>query len=332
MNIDIQGKSHLAFRARDSNPGSLSIFPGGVGRNIAENLARLDVHVDLISVLGDDDFALRLEESCKTAGVGLTGLVRLKGCPSSRYLCLLDADGTLVGAVSDMDSIEALLPARLAERAALLDAADLVLIDANIPESSIAWLADRYPKAAGKPLLGFDPVSVKKAGRGRAYLDAFAFAKPNRAEAAILAGLSAEGGAVDLEDSLEPEADASARAVIALTSALRAKGMGEAFVSLGNEGLCAEGSGSERWLAKLPEHPVPGLDPVNASGAGDAACAALAWGLLKGASLAERCSLSIAAALIARASESPVNPYMNAARLLEVAKGIHRERISRSLP
>jgi hypothetical protein len=94
-------------------------------------------------------------------------------------------------------------PERLEERAFLLDSADLIIVDANIPENPIKWLAERYPKGKQGPLLGFDPVSVQKAARGADSLASFTFAKPNRAEAALLAGL---------EGSESPEPSVTRRA------------------------------------------------------------------------------------------------------------------------
>jgi pseudouridine kinase len=312
MNIDIQGKSFLPFKSHDSNDGILEIFPGGVGRNIAENLARLGVEVQLVSVLGDDVSSRALEESCLSSGIGLEGLVRLEGRPAAHYLCLLDPDGNLAGAVASMGAIDSLLPELLEERIGLLDSASSIVIDANIPESSIAWLAARYPKGRGGPLLCFDPVSAQKAARGRAFLGSFAFAKPNREEAAVLAGLA------NKECSEIPE----------IASALRSKGLGEAFITLGFERLWAEGAGRERWIARLPAPRPAGYEPINASGAGDAACAAIVWGTLQGAGLGERCSLALAAGLLAAASASPVNPRMSAEAIGELAKCVERERIS----
>ena len=194
VNIDIQARCRSPFRPSDSNPGYLALAPGGVGRNIAENLVRLGSRVELISVLGDDEFSARLEDSCAAIGIGLGGCLRLADTPASQYLCILDSDGGLVGAVAAMDSIDRLGPERLEERASFLDSADLIMVDANIAEDSIAWIARRYPKGHGGPLLGFDPVSAKKAARGAASLGAFSYAKPNRAEAAVLAGLGGSEG------------------------------------------------------------------------------------------------------------------------------------------
>ena len=325
MNIDIQGKTFLPFRPGDSNPGSLRIEAGGVGRNIAENLARLGLDVELISVLGDDFNASLLEASCRDAGVGLGGCSRLVGRTSSSYLCILDTDGSLAGGLAAMDAMDELGPERLEAAAAILDSCEIIIVDANVPEASIKWLAARYPKGGRGPALGFDPVSARKAARGRASLPAFAFAKPNRAEAAVLAGLAGPGGHTGLHGE---RYDPTALAPDALARALRSRGLGEAFVSLGSDGIWAEGGGGERWIAKLPEGGIPGWAPASSSGAGDAACAAIAWGSLAGASLGERCALALAAAAVTAAADRPVSKNMCAGLVAELAKGIQRERIS----
>ena len=40
-NVDVKARSTAALVARTSNPGTVVRTPGGVGRNVAENLARL---------------------------------------------------------------------------------------------------------------------------------------------------------------------------------------------------------------------------------------------------------------------------------------------------
>lgn len=317
MDIDIQGKAFLPFKSGDSNPGSLKLVPGGVGRNIAENLVRLGCDVELITTLGDDPYAKVLEASCLDAGISLENCVKLQNSPSSCYLCILDYNGRLAGGLSAMDSIDRLGPELLEERAKLLDAMDLIVVDANLPTASINWLASRYPKDHAGPRLGFDPVSEKKAERGRAALGAFAFAEPNRAEAAILADY------VGLRSG-EPQ-DMSPDT---LASILRSRGLGEAFVSIGFEGLWVEGEGRERWIAHLPRQRPSGDVNESASAVSDASCAAIAWGLVSGADLGERCSLALAAGLLTASSQSPVSPEMSSDRLESLSKDIERERVS----
>lgn len=310
INLDIQGKCLDSYRAADSNPGRLSILPGGVGRNIAENLARLGVAVELLSVLGDDAAAASLEKSCAGLEIGLSSTLRLKEAASCQYLCLLDSDGRLAGAVAAMEAMDRLLPSHLESWGSLLDQAAILVVDANVPEVSIDWLAERYHGKEGRPLLGLDPVSVAKAPRGRASLSAFDFAKPNRDEAAILAGDS-------------PGSDRSARQ---RAEALRGRGLGEVFMSLESEGLLA--AGSEAWMAVRSPRLAGAFEMRSSSGAGDAACAAIAWGLLGGRDLPSRAALALAASVITCASESTVNPAMDAALLERVAKGIECERLS----
>ncbi len=288
-----------------------------MGRNIAENLVRLGLAAELVTVLGDDRDSEELAASCMSLGIGLRGTLRLPGARASRYLCLLDAGGRLVGAVSDMAAFSALDPTRLAERSALLDGASLIVVDANLPSESIGWLVKRYgrrsrPRGRDGPALVLDPVSTAKASRAAPWIGGFDLAKPNRAEAAILAGL-------------DPSAIATDHAVIG--DRLRGLGLGEAYISLGPEGMYVHAP-SWRGIARPPADPPPGLEPKNLSGAGDAALAALAWGSLRGQDCPGRAASAVAAALIAAASPRTVNPDLSVDLVLDVAKGVILESLS----
>ena len=68
-NIDIEGRLHGQLLFADSNPGKTSRSPGGVGRNIAENLARLEIPTRLITALGRDHNGTWLHDETVSAGV-----------------------------------------------------------------------------------------------------------------------------------------------------------------------------------------------------------------------------------------------------------------------
>ena len=70
-NIDVGGRSFSPLVSGDSNPGVIRSSLGGVGRNIAHNLALLGVPVKLVTALGDDDGARRVRESCRALGIDL---------------------------------------------------------------------------------------------------------------------------------------------------------------------------------------------------------------------------------------------------------------------
>ena len=62
VNVDIGGISYDTLVMNDSNPGTMVMSFGGVGRNIAHNMALMDIPVKMITVLGDDIFANPLVE------------------------------------------------------------------------------------------------------------------------------------------------------------------------------------------------------------------------------------------------------------------------------
>jgi len=61
-NIDVKGKSFNQLEKITSNPGAVNIALGGVGRNIAHNLALLAVPVIFLSVVGNDDWGRKILE------------------------------------------------------------------------------------------------------------------------------------------------------------------------------------------------------------------------------------------------------------------------------
>lgn len=322
INMDIQGRCLASYTAGDSNPGESIMSPGGVGRNIAENLVRLGLRTELVTVLGDDTLSAELARSCGKFGIGVRGALRLSSTPASQYICILDGGaetpGRLIGAVAAMSAFDRLTPDRLEERAGLLDGASIVFVDANLPEASIVWLAERYGRGKPSPVLGrqkpalaLDPVSLAKSRRAASVIGAFDFLKPNRAEAGFLSGVT-----------IDSKADLPRAA-----GALREKGVGDVFISLGADGLYFEGQGPhgnvERGIVHAPSLPV-----VNVSGAGDAAGAALAWGFISGYPLAERAAYAAAASALAAGAAETVDPELSAARLSETMKGVTHEQVS----
>jgi bifunctional ADP-heptose synthase (sugar kinase/adenylyltransferase) len=70
--MDLIGRPLSALHPGSSAPGLVRLSPGGVARNVAENLARLGVGVSLITAVGDDPTAascwIRLEPPGLTYG------------------------------------------------------------------------------------------------------------------------------------------------------------------------------------------------------------------------------------------------------------------------
>lgn len=134
-NIDIQGFCNAAHIEKDSNPGVITRSLGGVGRNIAENLVRLGVRTELITVLGNSPAWEALISRIEHLGIGVSHSPRLADVPLPMYLCILERDGGLVSAVADMRAIERLQIEHLENQDSLLRKAACIIIDGNLPKS-----------------------------------------------------------------------------------------------------------------------------------------------------------------------------------------------------
>ena len=161
-NVDITATSGEAFRVGDSNPGRVEVSWGGVGRNIAHNLALLGDEVELLTFFGGGLFAPVIASACRELGIGIGHSEIAPEGTNSFFVSINNADGELVGGVADMNATEGITPSWLAARLSVIRNADAVVADANASARTLAWLIDNCPKP-----LYLDAVSVAKAGRIR---------------------------------------------------------------------------------------------------------------------------------------------------------------------
>jgi hypothetical protein len=149
-NIDIHGKSTRALRANDSNPGTVCISAGGVARNIAENLVRLGVDCRLITAVGHDHNGRTLIRLADEAGIDTRYVQEIASAQTSTYLSVIDASGDMTVAIADMDITDQLTPARLRPYQSMLNQSSLIVLDTNLPDSTLAWLAREFPGPRSK--------------------------------------------------------------------------------------------------------------------------------------------------------------------------------------
>lgn len=284
INIDICGQSFKPLIAEDSNPGRVSRSLGGVGRNIAHNLALMGVEVKMLTAYGDDDGGRQAEDSCAALGIDLSHALCVPGGSTPCYLCLSGPDGDMALAINDMELCERVSPEYLSSVLDVINGARAVVFDTNIPGSSVRFLVENCTA----PLF-CDPVSVAKAGKLLSLSGNIHTIKPNRREAELLTGIK-----------IETPADAEAAA-----EALTGKGIKQAFISLGEHGTLAADA-NERLL--LPN--IPGA-PVSMTGCGDAFLAAVVSAYLDGDGLRRSALKGLAAASIAMESPAAVNPAMS---------------------
>ena len=288
VNVDIGGRAFAPLVTADSNPGRVSVSLGGVGRNIAHNMSLMGLDVRLLTAYGDDLHGERVAASCSELGIDLSHAQRVTGGATSTYLYLADPAGEMALAISDMSICERITPAYLASNLPLLQNAQVVVADTNIPAETLQYLADNVTV----PLF-VDPVSTAKAEKLRPILHRIHTLKPNRLEAELLSGVR-----IDRREDVEKAADA-----------LTALGVHRMFISLGADGVFAAMGGQKLWLPNIPGH------MVNTTGCGDAFMAALVWAYLEGSDLETTAKAGLAAGSIAMESPETINPQMSALAL-----------------
>lgn len=137
MNVDVKARSFHAPTPGASNPGTVTQAPGGVGRNIAETLARLGTVTHLVSALGNDDYGKWLLRETRHAGVRVDHVQVSEG-RTGRFVAMLDNDGELVAGVADMSPASIVTPEVLESASLLIGSAAMLVLDANLPSDVFA--------------------------------------------------------------------------------------------------------------------------------------------------------------------------------------------------
>ena len=158
VNMDIGGKSFASMIPGDSNPGTVTMSVGGVGRNIAHNISLLGMDARMLSAVGADLYGEKIAATCTACGLDFSRVRTVPGASTSTYVYLGGPDGDMALAVSDMEVCNEISPSYLEKNLTLLNGAQLVVVDANIPQESIEFLAEHVT-----PPIFADPVSVTKA-------------------------------------------------------------------------------------------------------------------------------------------------------------------------
>lgn len=141
-NVDITATSRERFIARDSNPGTVRLSFGGVGRNIAHNLALLGDEVCFVTRFGGDAFGQMLQISCREIGMDLSLCETVPTLPSACFASFNDRTGEMLGGVADMVVTESITTDWLAARINAINQADAVVADTNLLPETLAWLID----------------------------------------------------------------------------------------------------------------------------------------------------------------------------------------------
>jgi pseudouridine kinase len=292
--IDTKGLPSQSIQTGTSTPGVIRVSVGGVGRNIAENLARLGERTVLLSAVGDDSSGRRILQQAAECGIDVSHVVVDGSHHTAAYLAILDDSGNLVVSIDDMAISQALItPSFVYRHRSLFRDARMIVMDANLASETLATifgLARKY----GVPVCA-DPTTTTLAPRLCPFLPELALVTPNAAEAESLCGIQV----TDREG--------------ALVAAQRLVSMGVqiAIVTLGATGLVYATSQESGHV------PAIEVEIVDLTGAGDALTAAIVFGLLNELPMGEAVRLGVSAAALTLQSRETVSPSLSLERLYD---------------
>jgi len=286
--IDTKGRANRAIQVGTSTQGAIRVSVGGVGRNIAENLARLGEPVILLSAVGDDGSGRRVLQQAAECGIDVSQVIVATSHRTAAYLAVLDETGNLAMSIDDMGiNRELITPNFVYRRRILFRDARMVVLDANLSPATLDTifnLARRY----GVPVCA-DPTTATLAPRLCSYLSALLLAAPNAAEAEALCGIKVTDRVSGLE---------AAQKLVSL-------GVQIAIVTLGATGLV--------YATSQESGHVPAIECeiVDYTGAGDALTAAVVFGMLNDLPIDEAVRLGTSAAALTLQSRETVCPNLS---------------------
>ncbi|MCY3834277.1 MAG: PfkB family carbohydrate kinase [Chloroflexi bacterium] len=281
--LEISGKTIDLLRPGMRQYGHIHTAVSGVARNIAENLARLDIDTVLLSAIANDDIGQHLITHSTLAGIDCRHVLRVSGARTATSMLLYQTEDNCTR-VDDLSIADALDSDYLLEHEPLFASAALAVIDATLSEEALDTLfelAARY-----QVRVCADPTSPLMASRLRRFINNLYLIAPNASETAALCSLD--------EPATERES--------AIGTAQKLVNMGSniAVVTLGEHGLAYADSSGGGYIRAIH------TEVVDTSGAGDAFSGAVIFGLLNDVPIDEAMRLGVTAASLTLESEDTV--------------------------
>jgi len=291
--IDVKGWAAQPLAPGTPIPGKVRVAPGGVARNVAENLARLGISTKFLSAVGDDEFGSTALNAAAACGVDVSEVQVATESRTAAYVSVLDDRGRPRWAVSDMDVTRYITPDYIYRHRSWFRDADWIVMDANLDGQALSTLfrlAGQYHVPVGA-----DPTSATLAPSLAPWLQRLTMITPNEAEATALCGQPV----TNREEALEA------------AKCLVTKGVRLAIVTLAEAGLCYATPSESGHVPAIRCH------VVDYTGAGDAFSAGVVFGLLNDFPVDEAVRLGASAATLTLKCEDTVCQEMNLEQLYD---------------
>ncbi|MBQ2959756.1 MAG: carbohydrate kinase family protein [Oscillospiraceae bacterium] len=264
--VDVKGFPDDVYLPTGRNAGKIEIVHGGVGRNVAEDIANVELRPTFVGLVDESAEGQEVMKQLQRHKVN-TDYMRSAPNGMGMWLAVFDECGDLAGSISkrpDLSQLQKILEEKGDE---IFKNADSLVVEVDI-DKEIVKTALHYAKKYNKPAFGV-VANMSIASQRRDLLQKLDCFVCNEQEAGILF--------VDDFSGMEPEALAEK-----LSDCVVSANIPSLVVTLGGRGSVYATVSGDRGF-----YPAQKVKVRDTTGAGDAFCAGVSMGLTYGKSIRE---------------------------------------------
>lgn len=268
--VDVKGYPNGVYIPAGRNAGRVEQVHGGVSRNVAEDIANLELRPTFVSLVDDNGAGEDVIQQLNRHKVN-TNYIRKLPDGMGTWLAIFDHTGDVVASISKRPDLSPILDILNEQGDEIISSSDSVIIEIDLDREivkKVFQLADKYKKDVYAVVSNMSIASER-----RDFLKSTSCIVCNLQEAEILFTENYDGKSADEMSSH-------------LLSKIKAANIPRMIVTMGGDGaVYADQDGQH---GHCPALKVPVIDTT---GAGDAFFAGSAAGLTYGKSLREACEI-----------------------------------------
>lgn len=278
--VDVKGYPDGMYIPAGRNSGRVEIYHGGVGRNVAEDIANVELRPRFVSMVDDSDQGQEVLRKLNNHKID-TRYVASVPDGMGMWLAVFDNTGDIVASISKRPNMDAMIEMLDTKGDEIFADADSIIIEIDVDKEVVKRVfkyAEKYHKRVYAVVANMSIATAR-----RDFLQSIDCFVCNAQEAGILF-------VCDMEN-LEP-----GELVEVLSEKVISANIPAMVVTMGGRGsVYADMHGGKGFC---PAHPV---DVVDTTGAGDAFCAGVSIGLTYGKSMEQAVEIGtrLAASVIA---------------------------------
>jgi pseudouridine kinase len=151
--IDCKGFARDPYRPSGRNLGSIEFVHGGVGRNIAENLATLGMNVSFVSSVDTTALGKEVLERLQTNSIDTQFVALGEEQGMGMFLAVLDEHGSLAGSISQMPNLTYMQELIRDQGTSIVKQSSHIILELDLNED-ISRAVVELAVQLGKPIYG----------------------------------------------------------------------------------------------------------------------------------------------------------------------------------